>query len=360
MILSNVNVGTGPSAGNGDTLRSAFSTINNNFQVVTNNVRALTNSVRSVAGRTGNIMLTVNDVIGAASVAFVNSTAGNNRVISVSGRTGNVVLSVTDVANAASISYVTTAISSIDKSRLTNNGYNIVLSSTGHLVLNTDINVFGVPGTGGNNDKIRLYDFANISVTNYAIGLETGFLWNSTTNGAGFKWYSGNTEILKLNSTGTIRLAPGADILNSSNVSVLNMGTGNVKFNASNVYTETGTLTFYTNGAASGANRINFAADQFSVNATANIYINSGDTTRITSGNLTGQPKTWTYNSAGSITFPDGGNFRFGNPPPTSQGESDNRAGEIAVNGAYIYYCTADFDGSTNIWKRVAFSIDTW
>ena len=77
MILSNVNIGTGPSAGDGDPLRSAFTIINNNFQIVTNNVNALTNSVNSVAGRTGNVILTVNDVIGAASVAYVNSQVGN-------------------------------------------------------------------------------------------------------------------------------------------------------------------------------------------------------------------------------------------------------------------------------------------
>ena len=73
MILANVNIGTGPSAGDGDPLRTAFGTINNNFQIVTNNVNALTNSVTSVAGRTGNVVLTVNDVLGAASIAYVNN-----------------------------------------------------------------------------------------------------------------------------------------------------------------------------------------------------------------------------------------------------------------------------------------------
>jgi hypothetical protein len=32
ITLSNVNIGTGPSAGDGDPLRSAFTIINNNFQ----------------------------------------------------------------------------------------------------------------------------------------------------------------------------------------------------------------------------------------------------------------------------------------------------------------------------------------
>ena len=75
MILSNVNIGTGPSAGDGSPLRTAFTTINNNFQIVTNNVNALSNSVTSVAGRTGNVVLTVNDIIGFQGLNLVNSSA---------------------------------------------------------------------------------------------------------------------------------------------------------------------------------------------------------------------------------------------------------------------------------------------
>lgn len=75
MILSNVNIGTGPSAGDGDPLRSAFSIINNNFQIVTNNVNALTNSVTSVSGRTGNVTLTVTDILGFTGLNLVTQTA---------------------------------------------------------------------------------------------------------------------------------------------------------------------------------------------------------------------------------------------------------------------------------------------
>ena len=79
MILSNVNIGSGPSAGDGDPLRSAFTIINNNFQTIENNVNALTNSVNSVAGRTGNVILTVNDIVGLSSTytSQANTTAAN-------------------------------------------------------------------------------------------------------------------------------------------------------------------------------------------------------------------------------------------------------------------------------------------
>lgn len=38
--LANVNIGTGPGAGNGDPLRTAFSTINNNFAVIQANINS--------------------------------------------------------------------------------------------------------------------------------------------------------------------------------------------------------------------------------------------------------------------------------------------------------------------------------
>jgi len=80
MILSNVFVGTMANDGTGDTLRSAFQTIDNNFA----NILAQANTVAgvsSVAGRSGNVILSVNDVNGAAAISYVNSqtayTMGN-------------------------------------------------------------------------------------------------------------------------------------------------------------------------------------------------------------------------------------------------------------------------------------------
>ena len=91
MILSNVNIGTGPSSGDGSPLRSAFSIINNNFQLITNNVNALTNSVTSVAGRTGNVILTTNDIVGFQGLNLVNQTAPASS--SAAGTKGQVVVS---------------------------------------------------------------------------------------------------------------------------------------------------------------------------------------------------------------------------------------------------------------------------
>lgn len=46
--------------------------------------------------------------------------------------------------------------------------------------------------------------------------------------------------------------------------------------------------------------------------------------------------------------------------PTSSVGIQGDRAGQIASDSNYIYVCTADWDGSTNIWKRTALTGGAW
>ena len=71
--FANVYLGAAPNDLTGDTLRHAFEIINLNFANITSgNANITVNApVRSVAGRTGNVLLYVNDVYGAASLANV-------------------------------------------------------------------------------------------------------------------------------------------------------------------------------------------------------------------------------------------------------------------------------------------------
>ena len=47
--------------------------------------------------------------------------------------------------------------------------------------------------------------------------------------------------------------------------------------------------------------------------------------------------------------------------PSTSNGTSGDILGMIAFDSTYIYYCTANYtDGVADIWKRIAWSGDTW
>ena len=47
-------------------------------------------------------------------------------------------------------------------------------------------------------------------------------------------------------------------------------------------------------------------------------------------------------------------------PPLSSIGSASDEVGDIAADETYLYYCALPYDGTTNIWKRVAWSSDTW
>jgi predicted nucleic acid-binding Zn-ribbon protein len=85
MSLANVNIGIAANDGTGDPLRSAFRTINQNFANLapfTSNANLVYNpGVVSVAGRAGNVVLSVSDVTGAASIGYVNAIAANISIV---------------------------------------------------------------------------------------------------------------------------------------------------------------------------------------------------------------------------------------------------------------------------------------
>ena len=99
-------------------------------------------------------------------------------------------------------------------------------------------------------------------------------------------------------------------------------------------------------------------------------YINGSSTiesTRIESYDINALQDTNTVDSyvANKIYGGETGNIKnlvVGSTAPlTSIGAADDRSGMIVFDSAYIYYCTADYtDGVANIWKRVAWSVDTW
>ena len=77
--------------------------------------------------------------------------------------------------------------------------------------------------------------------------------------------------------------------------------------------------------------------------------------------NLTDSTKyIWQFGEDGQLTFPDGGNLRVSAVPATSIGSAGDTAGMLAFNASYAYYCTANYDGVTNIWRRTAHDVATW
>lgn len=107
------------------------------------------------------------------------------------------------------------------------------------------------------------------------------------------------------------------------------------------------------------ANNLNLESVNGTVKIAAAIYSNNSQWTF--SPLLTGEGTV-----PAKITFPDntfqttawaGG--RVVPAPSSSLGASGDKAEDIAFNSDYFYYCIADYtDGSSTIWKRVAWSID--
>lgn len=75
------------------------------------------------------------------------------------------------------------------------------------------------------------------------------------------------------------------------------------------------------------------------------------DTVRI--GNENAQ---WKFNPDGITNLP--ANTRY---PSTARGQEGDKAGMLAVAGAYMYYCYADYtDGSSPIWQKVSMDNTDW
>lgn len=77
-------------------------------------------------------------------------------------------------------------------------------------------------------------------------------------------------------------------------------------------------------------------------------------------------PSEWLISST-NLTFPDstvqntawsGG--RVVANPASSIGTPSDLSGDISFSSDYLYYCTQNYDGITNIWKRINWSNDTW
>ena len=93
--------GNSASDGNGDPLRTAFTKINSNFtELYSGNVQVTAANIRvyTVAGRVGNITLSVNDVAGAASVGYVNNAISAN-LANINGLTINTINANVAAAN---------------------------------------------------------------------------------------------------------------------------------------------------------------------------------------------------------------------------------------------------------------------
>jgi hypothetical protein len=80
-----------------------------------------------------------------------------------------------------------------------------------------------------------------------------------------------------------------------------------------------------------------------------NLYTATEVDTEITNNNIN-------FVNVGLATKQD----KFVDEPMTSLGQDGDLAGMIAVGNGYFYRCVANYDGTSNIWARVALTLETW
>lgn len=82
-------------------------------------------------------------------------------------------------------------------------------------------------------------------------------------------------------------------------------------------------------------------------------FINT--TTNITSSNVVNWNSAYSWGDHNTENY-----TKFSPVPLASTGTTGDVAGLISADSVYFYYCTGNYDGTTDIWKRTAWSNDTW
>ena len=155
-------------------------------------------------------------------------------------------------------------------------------------------------------------------------------------------------SILTIQSASGIVITPNGDF---------NMPAAtNIELRASNdaLLSATGTLTLQSSSGIIEFNGSQIDASLTDINF-ANADLNlTGSTLNFLNATVNN------LNPSGNVAI--SGNLSVTGPvPTTSNGASGDTLGTVAFDSNYIYYCTATYtDGVADIWKRVAWSGDTW
>jgi hypothetical protein len=185
------------------------------------------------------------------------------------------------------------------------------------------------------------------SLTNYVTGASLGSTLNSyilkTTNTN--VDLTVNSNLWRFGTTGNTTFPTGLTLAAARGPSTVNFLSGVDK--VFQIETQTAFTSKLWNFDTNGDLQI---PGDIKSNSNINIEINLFDSTR----------RIWSFGEDGQLTFPDGGNLRVSAVPATSIGSVGDTAGMLAFNASYAYYCTANYDGVTNIWRRTAHDVATW
>jgi hypothetical protein len=304
MSRQNINFGSNPNDGTGDTLRNAMTKINENFI----------------------------DLYGETSVE------------------NNLVFGVNTIGS-------------------TNINGNINLETNGIGTVNVNQGILVNTGSEFSNSVFYAAngsDLLTVDVSNGRIGINRSNP-SSTLDVAGSAAISGNLTVAASLTVGsnsgdrlTVNSAVHGNLIPATN---FNLGSANNKWNQAHVVdarldsitsTEISASTVAASSGFSG-NITGQLTTSVDIRIQRGAFLNNVNTAVLTANRTTRFP-----NRNGTLAIVDNGRLSgpTGVAPALPIGVAGDRAGDIAADSDHIYYCTADFDGVTAIWRRTA--ISTW
>jgi hypothetical protein len=225
-----------------------------------------------------------------------------------------------------------------------------------------DLQIFNSPG--GSNGQVQLNTGNRFGSTSNLVWSNSNqtlsLLGNLRVIGNITGTYNTNVQNFKIQGgrPGDILVTTGNGNLSWSNISAATYGNANV---AAYLPTYTGSL------ANSSVSTISNTAP--SANVSGKIWYNADDGRAYVSYSnawVDMNPVVLTNPdlNANTVTFPTGriqtSSSVQTSPPTASIGSSADKQGDTAVDNTYFYYCYADYDGVSNIWRRVTWSGTTW
>ena len=314
------------------------------------------------------------DLIDANQIVTQSQLIGNTITVEVT-NTGDLVGSVFGADSTLLVDHFNNTVNAdINTSLLVSNDQNLIITTPDKFPIeNISIQVAQAGNIFIEGDEITLLGnviadrlYGTFTGTVYSndstvvVNPETGDL-NGKLNGEVDGNINKTTDsILTIQSASGIAITPNGDFnmpaatnieLRASNDALLS-ATGTLTLQSSS-----GTIEFNGSQIDASLTDINFA------NADVNLTGSTLNFLNATVNNLDSAVIDWNPIVSGVIQnngLPIG--TKFTQPvPTTSNGASGDTLGTVAFDSNYIYYCTATYtDGVADIWKRVAWSGDTW
>lgn len=384
-----INVGSTVDDGTGDLLRNAFQKVNNNFTEIW--AKTSVNSNLSVSEFSvtsdGDLILAPADEVKIAKAVVINSDKGNYDTTIHGDSIDNIVFVDASAGRVGILNNTpSTTLDVTGNVNVSNTLTTMALNTTGHTVLGDDIadtvtfnarvnssfQPYGNQTLGLLTNRWQNAYLQNLDVSGVISGTLTGGLdptivisndINNTTIETTALDVNGSTELDDVLVTGNLVVQGTTTTLETTEVLVNN----SIVFEGATADdyettitvadpTQDNTITFQD---ASGT--LALTSDIPTVPTAVSSFTN--DSGYITDYTVTESDVT-AHQAAISITesqISDLGSYLEPVSTPTaSTGQVGDDAGLVAFDSNYIYYCTASYDGSTHIWKRTAWSGDTW